>query len=376
MADFDDLADSLEARCRWQRRENSVKPSNSKEVGRIDRTGPNPHERLIGSVGEGGNFLEAKHGDGVAELMKSYAQHGESNLAGTLWRLRTANKYVTIRSHMSNGPRTVRNEDSLSGVWRALSDPTRRSILDFLREGPRTTGELAAEFPHSRFAVMKHIAVLVSAGLVISRKDGRERWNYLNPVPLQHMYEHWVRPYEAVWARSMFRFKKAAEQSHPEKPMPAPADRTTAGVLRMELEIPIAAPRAEVWRMLTEEVHQWWPRDFYASAEPEAMRFDATLGGRLFEQSADGGGVVWYTVIGVTPGRSVDLAGHLTVAFGGPAQTLLRLSLRDEGDHTVLELSDAVVGNVGERTAATLEDGWRALFESGFKQFVETSCAA
>jgi uncharacterized protein YndB with AHSA1/START domain len=219
---------------------------------------------------------------------------------------------------------------------------------------------------------MKHLDVLVGAGLVVSRRKGRERWNHLNAVPLQQMYEHWVRPYEAVWAKSLIRFKDATERNaHKEKDMPALANGTTAGIVTLEMEITIDAPRKEVWRMLTEEVHRWWPRDFYASADPKGMKFDATLGGRLYEESADGGGVLWYTVIAVTPGVSVDLAGHLTTAFGGPAQTLLRLALREQGKRTVLELSDAVVGNVGDRTEATLEHGWRALFEAGFKQFVE-----
>lgn len=263
--------------------------------------------------------------------------------------------------------------DPLADVWRALGDPTRRSILERLREAPRTTGDLAAEFPQSRFAVMKHLDVLVRARLVVVRREGRERWNHLNPVPLQQIHARWVRPYEAVWARALIRFKGAAEQSRLEKPMPVSTDRATAGIIRLELEIPIDAPRKDVWRMLTEEPHRWWPRDFYASANPTGMRFDATLGGRLYEEAADGGGVLWYTVIAIAPAVSVDLVGHLTAAYGGPAQTLLRLALRAEGESTVLELSDAVVGNVGDRTAATLEEGWRALFEVGFKQFVEAS---
>ena len=275
--------------------------------------------------------------------------------------------------HMSAKVLHAPSLDPLADLWRALSDPTRRSILDLLREAPRTTGDLAAAFPSSRFAVMKHLEVLVGAGLVVSRRKGRVRWNHLNAVPLQRMYEHWVRPYEAVWAKSLIRFKDATEQSHQEKLMPALADRVTAGIVTLEMEIPIDAPRREVWRMLTDEVHRWWPRDFYASANPKGMKFDATLGGKLYEEAADGGGVVWYNVIAVTPGTSVDLAGHLTTAFGGPAQTLLRLGLREEDKRTVLELSDAVVGNVGDRTEATLEKGWRALFETGFKQFVEAS---
>src|SRR4051812_31930955 len=88
-------------------------------------------------------------------------------------------------------------------VWAALSDPTRRAILDALRSGPRTTGQLAEMFPTSRFAVMKHLRVLTDSGLVLVRRRSRERWNHLNAIPIQHIYERWVRRYEAHWAGNL-----------------------------------------------------------------------------------------------------------------------------------------------------------------------------
>ena len=146
-----------------------------------------------------------------------------------------------------------------------------------------------------------------------------------------------------------------------------------AGVLTVQLEIPIRATPSRVWALLIGDVRSWWPKDFLATSATATMRFDARLGGTLVEETGDGGGVVWYSVIALAPGRSIDLAGHLSVAFGGPAQTMLHLALREQGPHTVLELTDAVVGRVTDRTAATLEEGWRAVFEAGFKAFVERS---
>jgi len=84
-------------------------------------------------------------------------------------------------------------------VWRALASPWRRRILDRLRAGPATTGELAAGLPElSRYAVMQHLAVLVGAGLVLPERRGRDRVNHLNPVPLREWYERWVQPMEAA----------------------------------------------------------------------------------------------------------------------------------------------------------------------------------
>ena len=149
--------------------------------------------------------------------------------------------------------------------------------------------------------------------------------------------------------------------------------RQSAGVLTVQLEIPIRATPARVWQLLIDDVRSWWPKDFLATSANATMRFDARLGGSLVEEGGDGGGVLWYTVVALAPGRSIDLAGHLSVAFGGPAQTLLHLAVREQGPHAVLELTDAVVGRVTDRTAATLEEGWRAVFEAGFKAFVERS---
>ncbi|MEM7355877.1 MAG: metalloregulator ArsR/SmtB family transcription factor, partial [Acidobacteriota bacterium] len=98
-------------------------------------------------------------------------------------------------------------------VWRAMADATRRQILDLLRERPRTTGELAAAFPVTRFAVMKHLKVLVDAGLVLVERRGRERFNHLNTVPIQAIYRRWIRPFEKVPADRLLRLKEELESN-------------------------------------------------------------------------------------------------------------------------------------------------------------------
>lgn len=106
----------------------------------------------------------------------------------------------------------------LDAVWKALADPTRREILDLLREGPCTTSEIVARFPRlTRFGVMKHIDVLRQAGLVNTRTDGRRRLNTLNPVPIRQIYERWVSAYEAHWASQLLGLKKRLEGAAPEK---------------------------------------------------------------------------------------------------------------------------------------------------------------
>ena len=102
--------------------------------------------------------------------------------------------------------------DDLDGVWKALSDNTRRSILDLLRQGPRTTTEIVEAFPHlSRFGVMKHIDVLREAGLVHTREDRRQRINSLNVVPIRQIYERWVGRFQELWSSHLLRIKEDAE---------------------------------------------------------------------------------------------------------------------------------------------------------------------
>ena len=106
----------------------------------------------------------------------------------------------------------------LDHVWKALADPTRRTILDLLRDGPRQTTEIVDQFPKlSRFAVMKHLDVLRDAGLVKTRSEGRLRINSLNAAPLREILERWIGKYEAYWSNTMLRVKEAAEQETAKK---------------------------------------------------------------------------------------------------------------------------------------------------------------
>ena len=97
-------------------------------------------------------------------------------------------------------------------MFKALGDRTRRRMLDRLAKRPRTTGELAAAFPKlSRFAVMKHLRVLQNAGLLVVTRDGRKRWNSLNPVPLQEVFRRWVGANQQLWADTLLNIRDVAE---------------------------------------------------------------------------------------------------------------------------------------------------------------------
>ena len=114
----------------------------------------------------------------------------------------------TVPDPAADGP----NGDDLAPVWKALSNPVRRRILDLLRAGPLTTSDLSEAFADlSRFAVMQHLRVLVDADLVTARRSGRRRFNHLNPVPIQRIHDRWVSRYRRHWAEALVDLKNELE---------------------------------------------------------------------------------------------------------------------------------------------------------------------
>src|SRR5438270_9587949 len=99
-------------------------------------------------------------------------------------------------------------------VFKALADPTRRHLLDrlFERDG-RTLTELESELEMTRFGVMKHLRVLEEAGLVVPRKEGREKLHFLNPVPIRLVHDRWVSKYRAPFAAALTGLKSRLEET-------------------------------------------------------------------------------------------------------------------------------------------------------------------
>ena len=112
----------------------------------------------------------------------------------------------------SRSTQTAESDDGDDALWRALSDPSRRRMLDLLRGSALTTGELCGHFEFSRFAVMKHLNALEAAGLVAVERRGRDRINHLNPVPLQAIYRRWIRPFDRLGADRLLRLKSTVER--------------------------------------------------------------------------------------------------------------------------------------------------------------------
>jgi uncharacterized protein YndB with AHSA1/START domain/DNA-binding transcriptional ArsR family regulator len=101
----------------------------------------------------------------------------------------------------------------MDAVFKALADPTRRGLLDELfKQDGQTLGALEGRLPMTRFGVMKHLRVLEEAGLVTTRRRGREKLHFLNPVPIRLVHDRWVSKYAEPWAATLTGLKRQLEE--------------------------------------------------------------------------------------------------------------------------------------------------------------------
>jgi DNA-binding transcriptional ArsR family regulator len=192
-------------------------------------------------------------------------------------------------------------EPEQDAVWNALSSPHRRKLIDLLRDEPKTTGELADAFPDlSRYAVMQHLDVLVSAGLILHRMEGRYRFNYLNPAPIQMIYERWMQPYAQDVGEQMTSLKRYL----------AKENDMDLRVVRIEAELPIKTTPERAFDALTVKIDDWWPH----RSRPEAsVVTEPGVGGRMYEDWGDGAGMLYGQWLIYEPPHQTVLVGTTTM---------------------------------------------------------------
>jgi DNA-binding transcriptional ArsR family regulator len=102
--------------------------------------------------------------------------------------------------------------DKQERVFKALADYRRREMLDLLKDEPRTTGDICQHFRDlDRCTVMLHLGVLEAADLVIVKRKGRNRWNYVNPLPIKEVYDRWISHYATHAIELLSRMKREME---------------------------------------------------------------------------------------------------------------------------------------------------------------------
>lgn len=250
-------------------------------------------------------------------------------------------------------------------TWKALADPTRRRLLDLLRDRSQTTSELSAHFAPglSRFAVMKHLHVLHQADLVVVRQRGRERWHSLNAVPLRHIYERWVSSYASDWAASLLQLKRTAERERSRQ-----QEERAMETLRIEQEVLIEASPQRVFEALTTHVDAWWMQGY--GCPHSTFHLEPLAGGRFYEDFGQGQGSALYaTVTYLEPGKKLRMTGPM--AMSGPVMGTVSFDLEPEAQGTRLKLSHCIIGLVDDEVRETYTNGWQELLGKHLKRFVE-----
>jgi DNA-binding transcriptional ArsR family regulator len=230
-------------------------------------------------------------------------------------------------------------------LWRALASPWRRRLLDLLRDGPATTGVLAGQIPElSRFAVMQHLGVLTDAGVVLVERRGRDRFNYLNPVPLREWYERWVQPMADADAAAMLRLKRTVETGEDAMSIATDSPRT----VRLAYELRIRATAQRTFEVMTERSLDWFPHT-YGGDRVRAVVLEPKVGGRHYEDWGGEQGHLYGQVTLFDPPRAWATRGRLSP--GVILDTEYELT-EEPGPLTVVRITKVAFGPISEEEAA------------------------
>lgn len=128
-------------------------------------------------------------------------------------------------------------------IFKALADPSRREILDIVKNRPGiTVNEITEHFNFTRFAMMKHLKILEEVELIVPRKEGKFKKLYINVMPIQMVYDRWISRYSAIWAKNLSSFKYKLEQEEVSM---------TEQNLKHVFVTYIKSSRTKVWQALT-----------------------------------------------------------------------------------------------------------------------------
>ncbi len=244
-------------------------------------------------------------------------------------------------------------------VFRALADPSRRRLLDLLfeRDG-RTLTELESELPMTRFGVMKHLRVLQEAGLITTRKVGRERLHYLNPVPIQLISDRWINKYSAVRVSVLADLKTSLERGN---------DMTTTSKPQLVYQIIIKAPQERVWEAITKS--EFTSHYYYGCT----LQTDLTVGSPFTYHMPNGSPIVEGEVIASEPPKRLVHTYHSLwhpMNEDAPTQVTWELESMPGGITKVTVIHEGFQGQTA--TYQGLQGGGWTWIISNMKTFLET----
>jgi len=246
-------------------------------------------------------------------------------------------------------------------VFSALADPTRRRLLDqlFERDG-RTLGDLVSAVPTmSRFGVMKHLRVLEAAGLVETRRVGRETHHYLNPVPIRRLHDRWLDKYRVRAADALLDLQRVAEQMEDHL-------MTTSLAPSLVSSVYIKARPDTVWRAITESdmtVRYYYGSRVEADWQP----------GSPYRMTIDGALQIEGVIVEADPPRRLAMTFHAVwdpqVAADPPSRVVWELAEAMPGVTKVTVVHEDLLA--ASATLDQVSGGWPYIL-SGLKSVLET----
>ncbi|MEU4423318.1 metalloregulator ArsR/SmtB family transcription factor [Actinoplanes sp. NPDC024001] len=242
-------------------------------------------------------------------------------------------------------------------VFRALADPTRRRLLDSLREEDgQTLGRLCGRLAMTRQSVTQHLGVLEDANLISVVRRGREKWHYLNPVPIHEVQQRWIASFEEPRLRDLAAIRRHAEETHMTATKPAYVYVTY-----------IHATPERVWEALTDAdlTGAYWGHQNISDWQPgSSWEHRRTDGSGI----ADGGGVVREAV---PPKRLVITFGE---AAGDDGPEVTTVTFLIEPHHEIVRLTVTHENLATDEDVQAISLGWPAVM-ANLKSLLETGKA-
>jgi DNA-binding transcriptional ArsR family regulator/uncharacterized protein YndB with AHSA1/START domain len=256
--------------------------------------------------------------------------------------------------------------DDYTPLWKALSDPKRQQIISLLQDRPRTTGDLCSHFDVSRFAVMKHLNVLVESGLVKVKREGRQRWNFLDEGLLQQAQAVQLEnngptngPFLSFLGEEAAVYTNGTSSSH----------------ISLTHSLPVSA--ADLFAALTSDIGRWWPGTRAAQTETAQVVMETKLNGRFYELfDNDSGKDVHGTLHGIIthydPPHELHLVGPFNLV-DSLAYSLVRLHLTadpDQPGHTRLAFDQQLISPATSQQTADYRACWQDLFSNHLQPYI------
>ena len=247
-------------------------------------------------------------------------------------------------------------------IWKALADQTRRTILDLLRTKEYTVGELSVHFGSqmSRIAVMKHLKILEKANLVFDENKGREHWYRLNVVPIEEIYNRWIRSYEKIWSQSLINLKNLAEKSE---------QNMELKFIEIKQIIDISASPERVFSLITNNISDRWGKPYLSNQSSTQITLDAKIGGLLYESQGSEYGYKWGDVSRLKKDEILEITG--TLSMPNAIYGKIIFTLEKNGKGTKVELVHKAYGDLTDDSKQKYTNGWHNLIGIRLKKLAE-----